>query len=59
MRRTPDVASVVAGLAIVAFGAVLMADALGAFELRFEWFAPATFAVLGAILLALGLARER
>jgi Ca2+/Na+ antiporter len=58
VRRTPDVASVVAGLAIVAFGAVLMADALGAIELRFEWLAPATFGVLGAILLALGLGRE-
>ena len=59
MRRTPDLPSLVAGLALVAFGGVLMADATGALELRFEWLAPVVFGALGAILLALGLGRDR
>jgi uncharacterized membrane protein YdfJ with MMPL/SSD domain len=53
------VPSLVAGLAIAGFGAVLLADATGAIELRFAWLAPLAFAVLGAILLALGLDRDR
>jgi hypothetical protein len=59
VRRTPDLPSIVAGLALVAFGGVLMADATGAIELRFEWLAPVLFGTLGAILLALGLGRDR
>lgn len=59
MRRTPDLASLVAGLAILTFGGVLMAAATGAFELGFELLAPVAFGVLGVILLALGLDRER
>ena len=58
MPRTPDVPSLVAGLAILGFGGVLMADAAGAFELDFEWLAPVAFGVLGVILLALGLGRD-
>ena len=58
MRRAPDAASVVAGLALVALGAVLMADALGAVDLSFEWFAPVVLGVLGATLLAFGLSRD-
>ena len=58
MRRTPDLPSLVAGLAILAFGGVLMADATDAIALSFEWLAPVAFGVLGAILLAVGLGRE-
>lgn len=58
-RRSPDVPSLVAGVALVAFGGVLLADATGAIELRFEWLAPVAFGALGAILLALGLDRDR
>lgn len=59
MRRSPDLASVVAGLAIVAFGAVLMADALEAIELSLAWLGPLVFGVAGAILVAVGLGRDR
>lgn len=55
----PDGPSLVAGLAIAALGALLLADGSGALELRFGTFAPAMCAAIGAILLALGLARGR
>ena len=58
MRRAPDLPSLVAGLAILAFGGVLMAAATGAIELTFEWLAPVAFGTLGVILLALGLGRD-
>ena len=56
--RSPDVPSLVAGLVILALGGVLLADAGGAIELRFEWLAPVALGAVGAILLALGLARD-
>ena len=56
--RGPDIPSLVAGLAIIAFGGVLLAEATGAFELRFEWLVPIALAAVGAILLALGLSRD-
>lgn len=56
--RRPDLPSLVAGLAIVALGGVLLADATGALELRFEWLAPVALGALGAILLAFGLSRD-
>ena len=55
--RRPDPASLVAGVVLVAFGAVLLGDAAGAYELGFEAFAPIACAAVGAILLALGLTR--
>lgn len=58
MRRSPDLTSVVSGLALVAFGGVLLADATGAIDLTFEWLAPVVCATLGAILLATGLSRD-
>ena len=58
MRRSPDLTSVVAGIALIAFGGVLLADALGAFSLTFEAFGPIACAVVGAILLAAGLGRD-
>jgi hypothetical protein len=58
VRRAPDVASLVAGLALAGLGAVLLADRLGAFELRFATFGPLACAVAGTILLAIGLSRR-
>lgn len=58
MRRSPDLASVVAGIALIAFGGVLLADAVGAISLSFEALAPMVCAVVGAILLATGLGRD-
>lgn len=58
MRRRGDITSIVAGIALVAFGGVLLADAVGAFSLSLEALAPIVCAVIGAILLAAGLTRE-
>ena len=58
MRRSPDVASLVAGLVLVAFGGVLLADATGGIDLRFAALAPIACGALGAILLASGLSRR-
>ena len=58
MRRSPDLTSVVAGIALVAFGGVLLADAVGAIALSFEALGPILCAVVGAILLAAGLTRD-
>ena len=57
MRRV-DVTTLVAGLATLALGGVLLADSLGAFELSFAAFAPLVLAALGATLLASGLSRR-
>jgi hypothetical protein len=54
----PDPASLVAGLALVVLGVVLMLDAAGALTLRLSAFAPLALAVLGAVLLATGLGRR-
>ena len=56
---SPDVPSLVAGIAIIALGALLLAHQEGALELRFATLAPAVCAALGAIMLALGLSRGR
>lgn len=58
MRRSPDLPSVVAGIALIAFGGVLLADALGAISLSFQALAPIVCAVVGAILLTAGLSRD-
>ena len=57
-RRRPDVPSLVAGLAVIVFGAVLLLDRAGALDLRFGAFAPLACALIGAILLASGLVRR-
>jgi hypothetical protein len=54
----PDVPSIVAGLAVLALGAVLLLDATGAIELSFGLLAPVACAAAGAILLAAGLSRR-
>lgn len=58
MRRKPDIASVVAGIALIAFGGILLADAVGAIALTLQALAPMVCAVVGAILLATGLGRD-
>jgi hypothetical protein len=57
VRARPDIPALVAGLAVLALGAVLMLDALSVIELGFELFAPLACAAVGAILLANGLSR--
>ena len=59
MHGGPDIPALVAGLAVLALGGVLMLDALGAIELTFAAFAPVACAVAGAILVASGLGRPR
>jgi hypothetical protein len=59
VRRSPDLTSVVAGIAVLALGVLLLLDASGTLELRFGVFAPAVCAALGAILLASGMSRPR
>ena len=59
MRGRTDLVSLVAGLALVALGAVLLADARGALDLRFSGAAPLVCATVGAALLASGLSRGR
>jgi hypothetical protein len=54
----PDLPALVAGLALLAFGAVLLLNALDAIDLDFGLFAPVACAVTGAILLANGLSRR-
>jgi hypothetical protein len=56
---SPDIRALVAGLAILGLGAVLLLDALGLIDLGFGLFAPVACAVTGAILLANGLSRTR
>jgi hypothetical protein len=57
-RRRPDPLSLVAGLAIVVFGAVLLLDRADVLNLRFAALGPLACAVAGAILLASGLVRR-
>jgi hypothetical protein len=50
---------VVAGLAVLALGVLLLLDASGSFELSFGVLAPVACAATGAILLASGMTRRR
>ena len=56
--RRPDPLSLVAGVALVAFGIVLLLERTGTLELRFSTVAPMAFAVVGAILLTSGVSRR-
>ncbi len=58
MTGRPDLATLVAGIAIVAFGTVLLLDRLDTLSLDFGSLAPLALAVVGVILLAGGLARR-
>ena len=53
-RRT-DLPALVAGLVVLALGAVLLLDRTGALELSFGVLGPVLLAACGAILLATGL----
>jgi hypothetical protein len=57
VRAGPDIRALVAGLAVLAFGGVLLLDALDAIDLSFAVFAPVAGAAAGAILVANGLSR--
>ena len=59
VRPGPDIAALVAGLAVLALGGVLLADAFDVFDLTFAVFAPVACAAAGAILVANGLSRSR
>jgi hypothetical protein len=53
----PDIRAMVAGLAVLALGGVLLLDALDLIDLTFAVFAPVACAAAGAILVANGLSR--
>lgn len=53
----PDIPALVAGLALLALGGLLLAHSLDVVELSFALFAPVACAATGAILLANGLGR--
>jgi hypothetical protein len=59
VRRGFDRASLVAGLAITALGALLLLDRLGTIDMSFGYTAPAVTATLGAVLLGCGLHPRR
>jgi hypothetical protein len=59
VRTRPDIPALVAGLAVLVLGGVLMLDATGLIDLGFEAFGPIACAAVGVILLANGLSRER
>lgn len=59
MRGGPDMPALVAGLAVLALGGVLLLDALEAIDLSFAVFAPVACAATGAILVANGLSRRQ
>jgi hypothetical protein len=58
-RRPVDTTSLVAGLATMAFGGLLLLHSVDAIDLSLAYLAPAVFAIAGAILLASGLSRSR
>jgi hypothetical protein len=58
MVRTLDLASLVAGVLIVAFGVLLLVDAGGGVSLKFAALAPIAAFIAGATLLTAGLTRR-
>jgi len=54
----PDIPALIAGLALLALGGLLLAHALNVVELSFALFAPVACAATGAILLSNGLGRR-
>jgi hypothetical protein len=59
VRPSPDPTSLVAGIAVLALGVLLLLDATNTLELSFGVLAPAACAAIGAILLASGMTRPR
>lgn len=58
IQRRPDLAALVAGVGLVVFGLVLLADAIDLIELSFAAYAPLACFLVGDILLAAGLTRR-
>jgi hypothetical protein len=56
MRRSPNVTSLMTGLALIVLGVLLVLDAGGSLDLGFAYTLPVLVGALGAILLAGGLA---
>jgi hypothetical protein len=59
VTRSPDPTSVVAGIAVLVLGVLLLLDAVDTLNLRFGVLGPVACAAMGAILLASGLTRRR
>ena len=59
VRHSPDTSSVVAGIAVLALGVLLLLDASDVLDLRFNVLAPAACAATGAILLVSGMTRRQ
>lgn len=57
-RARPDVPSLVAGIAVLVLGVILLLDSTGAVDLQFGVLGPVACAAAGAILLARGLTRS-
>jgi len=53
--RRADRTLIVAGLATIALGALLLLDRLGSIDLRFDYLAPAVLAAIGIVLITAGL----
>ena len=58
MGARPDVATLVAGLALIVLGGLLLLDSQDAIELQLGALAPIACAAVGAVLLASGLSRR-
>ena len=54
-RGRADRTLIVAGLATIALGALLLLDRTGVIDVRFDYMVPAVLAAVGAVLLAAGL----
>jgi hypothetical protein len=54
-RGRADRTLIVAGLATIALGALLLLDRTGVIDVRFDYMLPAVLAAVGAVLLAAGL----
>ena len=59
LTSKPDVPSLVAGIAVLVLGLILLLDATDAVALSFALLGPVACAAAGAILLARGLTRGR
>lgn len=56
--RRPDLPSLVAGVGLLVFGLVLLADAIDAIDLTLAAYAPLACFLVGDVLLAAGLTRR-
>ena len=58
-RRDFDPASLVSGLVVCVLGVILLLDQVDAIDLSFGYLVPTLLAVVGSILLAVGLSGRR